>query len=82
MQLTSFVFLLKFVEMIWSHKKCQKVGVGMGLGQVRTKKLLAQTISDKIFGTKWSNPVKLDRKKKIGIGFCMLFNCYWQSLSS
>ena len=23
------------------------------------------TIPDKIFGTKWSNPVKLDRKRKV-----------------
>ena len=34
---------------------------------------IGPTIRDKIFGTKWSDPVKLDRK---GIGFCVLFNCY------
>ena len=47
--------------MLWSYKKCQKIGVGRGLGRVRIKNLLAQTIQDKIFGTKWSSPVKLDR---------------------
>ena len=55
-QLTCFTILMKFLEMIWSYKECQKVVVGRGMGRVRTKKLLAQTISDKIFGTKWSNP--------------------------
>ena len=29
------------------------------------------TIPDKIFGTKWSNPVKLGRKKKFGMCFCV-----------
>ena len=51
--------------MLWSYKKCQKIGVGRGLGQERIKILLAQTIPDKIFGTKWSNPAKLDRKRKV-----------------
>ena len=58
--------------MLWSYKKCQKIGVGRGLGRVRTKNLLAQTIPDKIFRTKWSNPVKLDRKRKVNdICFCV-----------
>ena len=34
------------------------------------------TIPDKIFGTKWNNPVKLDREAKFGICFCVFFNCY------
>ena len=42
-----------------------KIAVGRKLGQVRTKNLFVQTIPDKIFGTKWSNPVKLDRKRKV-----------------
>ena len=46
-------------------KKCQKIGVGKGLGQVRAKTLLAQTIPGKIFGAKWSNPVKLYRRRKV-----------------
>ena len=29
-----------------------------------SKNVLAQTMPDKILGTKWSNPVKLDRNKK------------------
>ena len=39
------------------------------------------TITDKIFGTKWRNPVKLDRKKKFGF-FLLFFNCYYQRLIS
>ena len=51
--------------MLWFYKKCQKIRVGRGLGQVRNKNLLSQTILDKIFGTEWSNPVKLDRNRKL-----------------
>ena len=51
--------------MFWSFKKCQKIGVGRRLGRARIKNLLAQTIPEKIFGTKWSNQVKLDRKRKV-----------------
>ena len=51
--------------MFWSYEKCPKIGVGRGLDRVRIKNLLAQTIPDKIFGTKWSPPVKLDRKRKV-----------------
>ena len=39
-------------------------------------------IPDKIFGTKWSNPVKLDRKGKVWYLFLHVFNCFSQSLSS
>ena len=59
------MFLLKFIEMLRSYKKCQKIGVGRGLGGVMTKILLAHIIPGKIFGPKLSNPVKLDRKRKI-----------------
>ena len=51
--------------MLWSYKICQKIGDGRQLGQVRIKNLLAQTILDEIFGTKWSNLVKLNRKRKL-----------------
>ena len=51
--------------MLWSYEKCQKIGVGRGMGRVRTKNSLAQTIADKIYGTKWINPVKLDMKRKV-----------------
>ena len=51
--------------MLWSYKKCQKIGVERRLGRVMAKNLLAQTITDKIHGTKWSNPGKLDRKTKV-----------------
>ena len=33
--------------------------------------LIQPTILDKIFRTKWSNPVKLDRKRKVCIFFCL-----------
>ena len=39
-------------------------------------------IPDKIFGTKWSNPVKLEKKRKVWYLICVCFNCYLQSLSS
>ena len=55
---------MTFIEMVWSCKKCQKIGVGKGLGRIKIKHLLAQTILEKIFGTKWSSPAKLDRKRK------------------
>ena len=32
-QLTCFIVLLKFIEMLWSQKKYQKNGVRRGLGQ-------------------------------------------------
>ena len=51
--------------MLLSYKKDKKNGVGRGLNRVRRKSLIVQTIPDKIFGTKWSNPVKLDNKKKV-----------------
>ena len=51
--------------MLWSKKKFQKIGVGRELGRVRIKNVLAQTIPDKTFGTKWSNQVKLDWKRKV-----------------
>ena len=37
---------------------------------------------DKKFGRKCSNPVKLDRKRKVWHVFLSVFNWYWQSLSS
>ena len=40
------------------------------------------TIRDKIFVTKWSNPVKLDRKIKVWYLLLHVFNFYLQSLSS
>ena len=59
--------------MLWSYKKCQKFGVGWRLGRVRIKNLLAQAIQDKTFGTKWSNLVKLDRKRKVWYLFLGVF---------
>ena len=40
-------------------------------------------IMDKIFGTKWSNPVRKEKtgKEKLDFCFCVFFNGYSQSLS-
>ena len=64
---------MKFIEMLWRYKKYQKIGVERGLDRVRIKDLLNHTILDKIFGTKWSNPVKLDRKRKAWYQFLRVF---------
>ena len=45
-------------------------------------KICETTIPDKISGTKWSNPAKLDRKRKVWYVLLRIFNCYWQSLNS
>ena len=44
-----------------------------GTGPSKDQKLLAQTIPDKIFGTKWSNLVEVDRKRKIWYLFLRVF---------
>ena len=62
--------------MLWSYKKCKKIGVGRGLGGVRMNNVLAQTIPDKIFGIKWRNPVKLDRNRKVWYLFYVFLNFY------
>ena len=59
--------------MLWSYEKCQKIGVGRGLDQVKTKNFLAQAIPDKIFEIKWSNLVKPDRKRKVWYLFLCVF---------
>ena len=59
--------------MLWSYEKFQKIRVARGLGQVRIKTFLVHTIQGIIFGTKFSNPVKLDKKKKIGYLFLRVF---------
>ena len=59
--------------MLSSYKKFFKNVVGRGLGRVSIKSLLAQPITEKIFGTKWSNPVKLNRKRKVWYLFLRVF---------
>ena len=44
-----------------------------GAGPSKDQNLFAQTIPDKICGTKWSNPVKLDRKRKFWDLFLHIF---------
>ena len=39
------------------------------------------TVPDKIFEAKWGNPLKMDRKEKFGICFCVFFNYQWRSIS-
>ena len=51
----------------------KKIGVGRGVSRIRTKNVLAQTIPDKIFGTKWTNPVKLDKRRKVWYLFLCVF---------
>ena len=47
--------------------------MGRGLGQVRAKNVLAQAILEKVFGTKWDNPVKLGRRRKVWYLFLRVF---------
>ena len=61
------------MEVVWSYKKCQKIRGERGLGRVRMKKLLAQTISEEIFGRKWSNLEELERKRKVWYLFLRAF---------
>ena len=42
-------------------------------GPSKDQKLLFQTNLDKIFGTKWSNLVKLDKKRKVRYLFLRAF---------
>ena len=51
--------------MLWGDLKCQMIRVRRGLDQIRAKNMLAQTVPEKMFGTKWNNPVKLNRKRKV-----------------
>ena len=60
-----FIFLLKFIQILWCYKKYKKIGVWRVLGQVIIKNFLEHTILDKIYVTKWSNPVKLDMQRKV-----------------
>ena len=53
--------------------KCQKIGDGRGLGQITAKNLLALIIPDKLFGTKWIYPVKLDKRRKVWYLFLRVF---------
>ena len=57
--------LIKFIEMLWSYQKCQKIGVGRDLGRANIKNP-GQNI-----WSKWSNSVKLYTKRNV----CNLFLC-------
>ena len=46
-------------------KEMSKIEDGQRLGQVRIEYFLTQKIPDKIIGTKWGIPVKLERKRKV-----------------
>ena len=64
-QLACFIFFLKFIEMLWSSKRCIKAWVGRRQGRDKAKNVLSQAILNKMFGTKWNNPVKPDRRRKV-----------------
>ena len=55
--------------MLWNYEKCQKYEWEGDWA----KNLLAQAILEKIFGTKWSDSVKLDRKRKVWYQFLRVF---------
>ena len=65
--------------MLWSYKKCQKIGIARELDRVSAKIFFAQTILDKIFGTKWSNPVKTGQEKK---SLVSVFACFLTAILS
>ena len=54
MQLACFIFLLNFIEMLCFGviKNVKKLELEGDWAEVRAKNVLAQTIPDKIFGTK------------------------------
>ena len=58
-------------SLIWSSISLHNFGFFLGFFQ-----LWLATILDKIFGTKWSNQVKLDRKRKV----CCVFLCVFSLL--
>ena len=46
-----------------------------GTELIKDKKFACLDNPVKIFGTKWSNPVKLYRKRKVWYVLCVIFNC-------
>ena len=51
-------------------------GLLQTLSHIRIR-LIKSTIPDKIFGTKWGNLVKLDKRRKVWYLFLrVFFNCY------
>ena len=59
--------------MLRSYKHCQKTGVRKGPGRVSAKNVLAQRMPDKLFQTKWNNPVKPDRRRNVSYLFLCVF---------
>ena len=53
------------------YRKCQKIGVEMGLGRFRT-------IPDKVFGAGLTGPVQLDGERDVWDLFLGVFNCSFQ----
>ena len=47
-----------------------------GIRPTKYKNLLAHAIQGKIFGRKCSNPLKLNRKRKVWHLLLHVFNCY------
>ena len=74
----NFIILLKIGETLWSYRKCQKIGVGRRLGQVRTKYLLAQTISEKNI---WNKMEKLSETGKAEKSLISVFPCFLSAIA-
>ena len=68
-----YIFIEVHRNALELQKMSKKIGVGRGLSRVRTKNLVVQTILDKILRTKWSNPVKVDTKRKVWYVFLHVF---------
>ena len=54
------------------------MGVEIGMGRFRTQNALAQTIPDRVFGTRLTGPVQLDGKRDVWDLFLRVFNCSFQ----
>ena len=64
-----FVFLILFKD----GKRKVSLRFHLFLFDVHQENKTLTTIPEKIFGTKWSNPVKLDRKRKVWYLFLRVF---------
>ena len=64
--------------MFYTYRKCLKTDVWRKLGLVMIELFFAQTISDKTFGTKSKNLVKLDKTRKFS---SLLLRVSWLLLS-
>ena len=64
MQMSGYIFLLKLEKSCEKNMKCENIKGWRKLNGVITKILFSQTLPGKIFGTKYINPVKLNKTRK------------------